>query len=1325
MSLSLFRSLLAFVLTPVIAVGVAVTVPTAAFAADNITLPAASLTVPASVTDKIAPSHPYILAKQTDWDKIKIVSTTDAKAIVVRTKMLAVADAIIPLPPQEYKFQDDKRILDAAQMVKDRVYKLGASYQLTGDAKYAKRAYEEMASAAAWPDWNPKHFLDTAEVTNGLGVGYDWIYSYMTTAQKTTIRDAIISKGLQPGLDNYTSYKTSSFPKDESNWNNVCNGGMIVGALAIAKENKAVAEQVLQAALPSSLNGFKQWAPDGGYSEGIGYWHYAMQYTAVTLAALNSATGTDFGLSQQPGFSNAGNFPIHMIANGRGDTAFNYGDEYPNQGVAVENLYLGKLFNNPVYTWQGQQLMYPTGPLADPKALIWYDPTLPAQSPSQAGMKTDAYFKNSETVLMRNGWDNPLGSFAGVKAASVRHGHSDLDLGDFVFSALGESWATELGRDDYNYPGYFEENATTGNRWEFYRKRAEGQNTMVFNLEQKISGPDRDPNGTAVFQKFNSAPTEASAVTDLTAASPTDVKSWKRGVKLFDNKTQLLIQDEVQGQDSLKSAWWFMNTGANIEVAPDGRSAILSKEKNGVAKKVLARIISTNTSLTFTSMASKAFGTSPSAVKETPTDARKLAINITGTRDFTLGVQLTPIRDPNNIPALNPVKTLDTWTQADQSIPTVKNLKVNGVALSNFSPTTTAYDIATYYPKVPTITYDLAKSTDVVTITPATTLPGRTTVKVKSGTKTTNYYFNFENADFPITGVSESAHNNNDVAINSIDGISSTRWSFYGKNGGWIQWDLGAVKQIPTISLNWSNSTSNYTAYTVSTSNDGTTWSQLASNTVTQLSIIDTLTVNRQARFVRVNVTPSPIDPWVAIKDVRFYTPPTPSPALGYVDVVDTTAASESLKVGESTKLTTTFLNKSKAPVSPGSTAKLTYFSADPAIASVDANGNVKALREGATKVTAQLTDSNGRTVNWDSVLIKIDDPSFVVLSAVADTWVNGGANSNVNFGKNSLMSHKDVGVAGDTDRATFMTFDVPATPAGMKIGKAEFTFDAYVNDGNGTSLQLNVHPTSGAIDELKTTWNTKPGLLPAIGSTNVDNVSAKRSVDIAAYLNQSMAAGGKLLPLGFSQTLTTSKYALNTLIYSRESKVPETRPGLKITYYPVVTTKAVADTWVNGGVNKDKAMGGSSLVMTQKDTGVAGDTDRAAFMQFNLPATPAGLKISSVQLTFNSVVDDGGGKSIKLNAHEVAGSINESGLTWNTKPALGTKIAEANVDSVVGQKSMDVSAYAKKVAASGKSVMSIGFSQTPTVSAKGLNTFIHTRESANPPTLSIAYQPV
>ena len=64
------------------------------------------------------------------------------------------------------------------------IHWLAMAYILTKDAKYAEGLYDIFEAAGNFPDWNPQHFLDVAEMTCAFAIGYDWLYDYWSDEQK-------------------------------------------------------------------------------------------------------------------------------------------------------------------------------------------------------------------------------------------------------------------------------------------------------------------------------------------------------------------------------------------------------------------------------------------------------------------------------------------------------------------------------------------------------------------------------------------------------------------------------------------------------------------------------------------------------------------------------------------------------------------------------------------------------------------------------------------------------------------------------------------------------------------------------------------------------------------------------------------------------------------------------------------------------------------------------------------------------------------------------------------------------------------------------------
>jgi hypothetical protein len=230
-----------------------------------------------------------------------------------------------------------------------------------------------------------------------------------------------------------------------------------------------------------------EFAPDGAWKEGPGYWNYATSYNVVFLAGLQTALGTDFGLSRIGAFEQTGLFPIYLT--GPLGRTFNYADGGDHTIFAPQMFWLAREFKQPVLAWYERRATSPSA-----LDLLWFDQA--GTGPKAAGLPLDKYFRGAEVAVLRSDWDNPQALFVGFKAGDNKANHSHLDLGSFVFDAAGVRWAMDLGADDYNLPGYF-----GGKRWNYYRLRAEGQNTPVIN-------PDATRTRRLAYRSFALSPAQ-------------------------------------------------------------------------------------------------------------------------------------------------------------------------------------------------------------------------------------------------------------------------------------------------------------------------------------------------------------------------------------------------------------------------------------------------------------------------------------------------------------------------------------------------------------------------------------------------------------------------------------------------------------------------------------------------------------------------------------------------------------------------------------------------------------------------------------------------
>ncbi len=676
--------------------------------ADNL-IPAGlnnSLPTQTNIFNTLAQSHPrlFATAERFAWLKQQIANNPTGQPALWYASIYGTATNLLNTniyPPVAYSLSIRSQILDQSRTVKARIYQLGLAWKISGNTNFAERAWTELNAAGNFPDWNPiNSFLDTAEMTAAFGVGYDWFYEYWNNTRSTFILTNIIVKGLQPGLTAYQG-NVGWARYTGNNWNLVCNGGLAIGALAVGT-NSSIGPLVLTNAVSSCAPVMQRFTTDNGvWYEGPGYWDYACDYNFRMLASLQSALGTDFGLSTTNGLNNAGLFGMLCTsANGRNFNFADVGGAGASQGPYM--MWWARRFDVPAYASYQR-----TNNTADALSDLWWDGR--GGDPVSENIGSDILFLgptsstpfNSQQVgVFRSSWGDNNETFLAFKGGQMGADHGNLDAGDFVLEALGKRWAWDLGSDNYALPGYFDSNpASATNRWDYYRMRAEGQNTVVINPG---NGPDTALGPVAsvlTFQSKSSA--RALSVIDLTPVETNITRAW-RGFQLFGpQRKQVLVQDEITSTNA--DVWWFMHyqtTGMQVTLSPDGTSVTMTQSSNRLWGKILS------SGGTFQIMAARPLPTSPDPNgQDLNTSFKKLAIHLTGVTNTTIAVWFVPLAlgqiPPIVPPALTPlaqwqIPQNDPPVAADGSISTPKNTPVNVNLTTLVTDTSTPVSNLTY-----------------------------------------------------------------------------------------------------------------------------------------------------------------------------------------------------------------------------------------------------------------------------------------------------------------------------------------------------------------------------------------------------------------------------------------------------------------------------------------------------------------------------------------------------------------------------------------------------------------------------------------------------
>jgi hypothetical protein len=286
-----------------------------------------------------------------------------------------------------------------------------------------------------------------------------------------------------------------------------------------------------------------------------------------------------------PGVRETGYFPMYMLS--PYGLQFNYGDANPeflrdDRGGADVLFELSRAFGNPDFHAFAAAS-------ADREPRVWsiigVNPELP-KDVSEVELPKDRVFYGTEQLgSMRSRWTagpDDSGIYLAFKGGKGAVNHGDMDAGSFVLDANGERWAWDLGRD-VPYPpvgGKYWWREPGAARWTFYRKRAEGHNTIVI-------GPDgsdgQDIRELTQIIEFSSSEDEGRTVLDLSPAYRSyGAEKVHRSFRLFDGRSKAEVRDYIK---LIRPAelWWFMHTKAVISLSAEEHRALLSIGKNELA----------------------------------------------------------------------------------------------------------------------------------------------------------------------------------------------------------------------------------------------------------------------------------------------------------------------------------------------------------------------------------------------------------------------------------------------------------------------------------------------------------------------------------------------------------------------------------------------------------------------------------------------------------------------------------------------------------------------------------------------------------------------
>ena len=522
--------------------------------------------------------HPRLILKSGDIEAVKQKIENDQPLRIIHDVIERRTNEFLTAEPTKYRMVG-KRLLGRCRAVLERVCYCSYMYLVSGDEVYARRAEKEMLAAADFVSWNPSHFLDVGEMVTALAIGYDWLYDWLSPESRTIIEDAIIVKGLR------TSGKKRWWSKSHNNWNQVCNGGLVMGALAVCERIPEEAQAIIAEALKNNPIAQKEYGPDGVYPEGFGYWEYGTWYEVMLIESLRTALGTSCDLEKAPGFLESAKF-MNFMSTPTGAT-YNFSDCGNPLNMINPLLYWFALESGDMsLVWQDRERLLNEDFVRGinrqaPIAMLFASrcntkDIKPIQDKVWAGKGSQPLF------LYRKGFASTDDTYLGVKGGSPKNSHAHMDGGSFIYEWAGVRWAVELGSQDYHSLeskgiGIWKKGQNS-QRWQVYRLNNHSHNTLTIN--NKIHQYKGMATMTKVFKKkYKGAEFDLSSLFS-------DTKSVTRRITVDDNDKVCCVDKIVSGSADC-SVRWNMTTFAKAEII-DNHTILLKQD----GKELLLRIAS-------------------------------------------------------------------------------------------------------------------------------------------------------------------------------------------------------------------------------------------------------------------------------------------------------------------------------------------------------------------------------------------------------------------------------------------------------------------------------------------------------------------------------------------------------------------------------------------------------------------------------------------------------------------------------------------------------------------------------------------------------------
>ncbi|MDP2982430.1 MAG: heparinase II/III family protein [Candidatus Latescibacter sp.] len=509
--------------------------------------------------------HPYVYFSVEERDALKERVKTDPLCSDFMQRLTAEANRLLYTPvsaaaPERSKNPRFEASYVFEQYLTDNTnlaYTLALVYQMTGEKKYAEKAFEFIDAVCDQPTWvhgahefpviydrvwpwgarDDQVVFSYAQWTDHLvfdiAAVYDWLYPALEKRQRDRIRGALLEKAILRVRGNYDYHWWAAAYR--CNWCAVLNSSLGIASIALLSEDPQLTDVIAESY--NRIGRVLDQVGDGGWAEGVSYMSYMLDESLRFADVLKRATGGQCNLYRHPRLNDAVKTLLYcQIPPGH---SVHFGD---SGGGGVGNYSLLNQLMAETGNRQAAWLMKNLG-LERPASLLGcirpkstLEPALPPE--------TSIRFRSVDWVIMRSDFIDPDKVVIAAKCGpnnDPHHGH--LDAGHFTLSWNGQEFICDHGSAGYD-KAYFDKD-----RWDYPLAASIGHNVVLVNGEQQFCSKLKDqPWNESIggrIVEFRPGKNRDYALLDPTGAYPgKELKSWRRHI-ILEKPLITVVVDEV------------------------------------------------------------------------------------------------------------------------------------------------------------------------------------------------------------------------------------------------------------------------------------------------------------------------------------------------------------------------------------------------------------------------------------------------------------------------------------------------------------------------------------------------------------------------------------------------------------------------------------------------------------------------------------------------------------------------------------------------------------------------------------------------------------